>query len=141
MSNKTQLQANNTQLAALIETLQGKAAGGGSGGASVETCTVKISLDADARMDEWAYSFLSDDGTISTVYEAPSYGESPTNTVFRLEKVICGSYFRVSFNGPSIGVSLDNVENVDGFSNTNTHNMKAPTVGGSTGTVTVIGDD
>lgn len=32
MSNKTQLQANNTQLASLIQTLQGKAAGGGSGG-------------------------------------------------------------------------------------------------------------
>lgn len=41
MSNKTQLQANNTQLASLISTLQGKAAGGG--GASVETCTVSIS--------------------------------------------------------------------------------------------------
>lgn len=32
MSNKTQLQANNTQLASLIQTLQGKTAGGGSGG-------------------------------------------------------------------------------------------------------------
>ena len=32
MSNKTQLQTNNTQLASLIQTLQGKAAGGGSGG-------------------------------------------------------------------------------------------------------------
>lgn len=29
MSNKSQLQANNTQLASLIQTLQGKAAGGG----------------------------------------------------------------------------------------------------------------
>lgn len=32
MSNKTQLQTNNTQLASLIQTLQGKIAGGGSGG-------------------------------------------------------------------------------------------------------------
>lgn len=39
MSNKTQLQANNEQLASLIQTLQGKAQGGGS---AVETCTVKI---------------------------------------------------------------------------------------------------
>ena len=31
MSNKTQLQANNTQLASLIQTLQGKIAGGGGG--------------------------------------------------------------------------------------------------------------
>ena len=40
MSNKTQLSTNNTQLASLIQTLQGKAAGGG--GSSVETCTVQI---------------------------------------------------------------------------------------------------
>lgn len=40
MSNKTQLSTNNTQLASLIQTLQGKAAGGG--GASVETCSVTI---------------------------------------------------------------------------------------------------
>lgn len=40
MSNKTQLQTNNTQLASLIQTLQGKAAGGGGGG--VETCTVTV---------------------------------------------------------------------------------------------------
>lgn len=78
MSNKTQLQTNNTKYASLIETLRGKAAGGsgedvsnetnaytskisqletavtaleaelegkasgGSGGASIETCTVKF---------------------------------------------------------------------------------------------------
>jgi hypothetical protein len=41
MSNKTQLATNNTQLASLIQTLQGKAAGGG--GASLDTCTVNFS--------------------------------------------------------------------------------------------------
>ena len=45
MSNKTQLQTNNTKLASLIETLQGKAAGGGSGAASLETCTVTFVND------------------------------------------------------------------------------------------------
>lgn len=35
MSNKTKLQANNTQLATLIQTLQGKAAGGGGGNVKV----------------------------------------------------------------------------------------------------------
>lgn len=39
MSNKTQLQANNTNLASLIQTLQGKAAGSGSSG-GIETCTI-----------------------------------------------------------------------------------------------------
>lgn len=37
--SKSQLQTNNTRLSQLITELQGKAAGGGSGG-SVETCTV-----------------------------------------------------------------------------------------------------
>ena len=40
MSNKTQLQTNNTQLSSLIQELANKAVGGGSG--AVETCTVTI---------------------------------------------------------------------------------------------------
>ena len=39
--SKSQLQTNNAKLEALITELQGKAAGGGSGG-SVETCTVYV---------------------------------------------------------------------------------------------------
>lgn len=35
MSNKTQLQTNNSKLSALITELQGKAAGGGSGGMQI----------------------------------------------------------------------------------------------------------
>ena len=54
MSNKTQLQANNTQLAALIQTLQGKAAGGGGGVRNV-VCPVPqyaITLPAGAINSE-----------------------------------------------------------------------------------------
>ena len=40
MSNKTQLSNNNTQLASLIQELQGKASGGSGG--SVETCEVTV---------------------------------------------------------------------------------------------------
>ena len=40
MSNKTQLQTNNTKYAALIETLRSKAVGGGN--ASVQTTSVTI---------------------------------------------------------------------------------------------------
>lgn len=42
MSNKTQLQTNNATLASLIQTLQGKAAGGGSSGNNIQTRTVDI---------------------------------------------------------------------------------------------------
>lgn len=46
MSNKTQLQTNNTELSSLIETIRGKVAGsGGSGGGSIETCVVTIEQD------------------------------------------------------------------------------------------------
>lgn len=48
MSNKTDLQALNSNYAALIETLRGKAVGGGSGG-SVETCTVTICDNLPSR--------------------------------------------------------------------------------------------
>lgn len=37
MSNKTQLQTNNTELSSLIEAIRGKAAGGGSGDESAGT--------------------------------------------------------------------------------------------------------
>lgn len=50
MSNKTQLQTNNTKLNSLIETLRGKAAGGSGG--SVETANVTISVN---KWDPWSY--------------------------------------------------------------------------------------
>jgi hypothetical protein len=42
MSNKTQLQTNNARLDTLIETLKGKAVGGGGGEVNMGTCTVNI---------------------------------------------------------------------------------------------------
>lgn len=59
MSNKTQLQANNTQLASLIQTLQGKATGGGG---SVEACTVEI-LAFGPVTDTYFY-FIDTDGAV-----------------------------------------------------------------------------
>lgn len=46
MANKTQFQTNNNELSELIEVLQGKAAGSGSSGGSVETCTVTFLGDS-----------------------------------------------------------------------------------------------
>lgn len=52
MSNKTRLQTNNTNLQALIDkanSLPDADSGGGSGGGSVETCTVRIIADSPVQ--------------------------------------------------------------------------------------------
>ena len=54
MSNKTQLQTNNAKLSSLIEALEGKAAGGGSGSADVEVC--KVTITSSASFHIAAYS-------------------------------------------------------------------------------------
>lgn len=65
MSNKTQLQTNNTSLSSLITTLQGKAAGSGSSsGGGVETCTV--TLTTEDGFGSWAIATLYKNGEIST---------------------------------------------------------------------------
>ena len=72
MSNKTQLQANNTQLASLIHELQGKAAGGG---ASVETCTFTVNGGYIIG------AAVLDNGVISTVSYEPGNVNSQDNVV------------------------------------------------------------
>lgn len=55
MSNKTQLQANNTQLASLIQELQGKASGGSG---AVETCTVTFTMTGTPVFNSVSYSTI-----------------------------------------------------------------------------------
>ena len=120
MSNKTQLQTNNTQYASLIETLRGKAvssggedvtdetaayttklatletaisaleselegkASGGSGGTSIETCTVTVTCP---NATDWGYAYTAYNGTVITSIGLLSVGQ---NTL-TLENVICRS--------------------------------------------------
>lgn len=69
--SKTQLQTNNTKLEALITELQGKAAGGGSGG-SVEMCTVEFLADAPIASNQML-TYLDADSNIIT--KTPSSSE------------------------------------------------------------------
>lgn len=74
MSNKTQLSNNNTQLASLIQELQGKATGGG--GASVEMCTVSLEIDGpyDSGNDVMYYTNQNREvvnGTWSSLLNTP----------------------------------------------------------------------
>ena len=95
MSNKSQLQANNTQLSSLIQTLQGKAAGGGSGsGGSVETCTGTIKNDAAVGFTAY---YVDSSFTLQSVSES---GFKKTAT---LSDVVKGSIIIV--NGANPGMS------------------------------------
>lgn len=62
MSNKTRLQTNNTNLQALIDKANAlPEAGGGSGGGSLDTCTLRVlNSDGRFRVSTVAYESLQD---------------------------------------------------------------------------------
>ena len=92
MSNKTQLQTNNTELSSLIETLRGKASGGGSG--AVETSMVTISGDADSSM---LISYTTVDENDEMIGNCIAFLRNPIsikvvkNTAFFLAEALLGS--------------------------------------------------
>lgn len=117
-------------LAQVVAALEGKAAGGGSGG--VETCTVTITLGSAANLMAYATSYL--DGVISAV-EAPG-----TNTsVYVLENVVCGSMFYLnaiyytSVPGYTLGNGVTTVNQTRGI-------FRAPTQAGVNGTIYIFDD-
>lgn len=108
MSNKTQLQTNNTKLDSLIQTLQGKAAGGSGG--NIETCRVVIKsvasdLDDPVNAPNTGSSFpqtsiaLYEDGSILSrkIIENDPYYISGEGIVFN--SVIKGSILTTYNNG------------------------------------------
>lgn len=108
MSNKTQLQTNNTTLASLIQTLQGKATGG-----AVETCTVNIiSSDSNGRPWFYAYTYLDSNGEIVI---GKVLNNSSSNVT--IENVLCGSLIIVrlyrSFYGLRNYVNAEHITDFD----------------------------
>lgn len=85
--SKTQLQTNNAKLSALITELQGKAVGGGSGGGTLETCTLQIS-DA-AQIFAVAYTTVDSGGNVAHAYVIQS---SITQTI----TCLCNSTVAIS---------------------------------------------
>lgn len=94
MSNKTQLQTNNTALDALItrvsaakDTAASLPEAGGSGGGGIETCTVQVGTSPYPSLCIGA-TILNDTGNISTY--CTTNGSSDT-----IQNVICGSVIYV----------------------------------------------
>lgn len=90
--SKSQLQTNNSKLSALITELQGKAAGGGSGGGSVETCTVVLTAEQYGyRPYYYAYTEYGSDGSIvgKAVSGNEEYGVTLVNVVKNSVVTVC----------------------------------------------------
>lgn len=100
MSNKTQLQTNNTTLASIIQTLQGKAAGGSSGG--VETCQVIVNLFA-GQSYTLGYTTIDDDGNVIGVTESRKSGTISINCV-------CNTHITVTSIAPVDSCNAENAE-------------------------------
>lgn len=139
MSNKTQLSTNNTQLASLIQTLQGKAAGGGAGG-SVETCTVI--LDVQNAMLHGYTSTIYTDGNIQSnnvnLGNNGIYEEQVT-----IENVICNSglsLIAAGWNG-SLAITIDGNATLDYKSDYSNVTFTIGEAAGTTVTITVWDDD
>jgi hypothetical protein len=85
--SKSQLQTNNSKLSALITELQGKAAGGGSGG-GLETCQVTIRQEWGMNDDpEYLYLYVTaynvENGVAVPYYELfnSAYDYEPSHTI------------------------------------------------------------
>jgi hypothetical protein len=100
MSNKTQLQTNNSALDGYIarinaakEVVAGLPEAGGSDGGSVETCTV-ILKNGDDQYDYFGYTAtVFTNGEVSADYDVNSEYRSPTDVT--ITNVVCGTVMTV----------------------------------------------
>ena len=90
MSNKTRLQANNTNLQALIDKANALPEAG-SGGGSVETCTVTMTTGIEVL----AYGVTRYVGGVLVCEADKGYG----NQEFTFDNVVKGSCLTVTFLG------------------------------------------
>ena len=133
MSNKTQLQTNNAQLASLIQTLQGKATG--SGTSSIDTCTISITCSS-GYIGQFSGTKSEDKSTMAS--ENYTIGES-TKT---FENIVCNTVFVVIVSGIAlVGVTTENVPYVDVGATSNVRVFQAPSEPNSIGTITIYDND
>lgn len=140
MSNKTQLQTNNTQLASLISTLQGKAAGGG--GAAVETCSVRVyATDGATCLYQVQYTAFEDGKVVSKrVVNNEDYVLQNFDITY--ENVCCGTVFYVS-GGAMSGVAwtLSGAEHATEYGGYDSRWFRVNVAAGETATIKMNDDD
>ena len=136
--SKTQLQTNNTRLASLITELQGKAAGGGSGEESIETCTVNIVSTygrlfyiggvtvSDGVMEPVAYKAVDESGYHVTAF---TFANAARNTLMAIS---CDS--RIVPGYTAIGAELL-------LKSSNIYFFKITAAAGETVSITLTEDD
>ena len=111
MSNKTQLQTNNTNLDALITRVNAAketaaslpdAGSGGSGGGSVETCTVTMVNNTDDTLDILGMWY---DGSSILSYQTPVYdGDTTTKMAIKHSAIVIPTNFSsISVSASYIG--------------------------------------
>ena len=106
MSNKTQLQTNNTTLASLIQTLQGKAAGSGSsGGVNVGTCTINIH-SGGGYVDAQCLQVVN--GTIETAWVDNTDGAASIT----INDAVCTGFIRLTGEKAISGVDVSSPKEV-----------------------------
>lgn len=109
MSNKTQLQTNNTTLDALItrvnaakETAASLPEGGSGGGESIETCTVEIHMSSGKKC--YATTVNTNGNVVFSEVTSVNDYDTVSGGIAIIENVVCNSfiYCEANLNGMSI---------------------------------------
>lgn len=122
---KNEVDSQSDIISQITRALDGKTAGNGSGGsASIETCTIEVTLVDVMELYYYSYTCLSDDGTIAVRYVSELDGTSS----LRIDNVVCGSYFRIEWNGFSMSmICSDGVQALGG----DLYDFAAPSTSGT----------
>lgn len=95
MNYNTELQSNNTDLQSILDTINALPESG-SGGTSVETCTVRTAIHSSGYYvgtDGTYYATVYRDGTIQNI---SGTWNSSVNASNPITDVVCGSVFAIS---------------------------------------------
>jgi hypothetical protein len=135
----TKLASLETAITALETELQGKASGG-SGGGSVETCTVSITSHMQLRF----YSYTAyRDGQFVAVAASDSRGLNILS--IELTDVVCGSVIMVgngyTFNGFTVSGGVEYLGNSIITVSSMAPPFKAPSISGSHGIIDIFDND